>query len=115
MTGLVPRLREFALVMMRLGRSLPQRPDLWVIRDQLIRSGLAPGAHFREALHARSNAEFVAKLNGGLMELEETLYWIELRVHDGAIAAVDAYVEWLWDEGRQLIAILIAIVKRRRR
>ncbi len=46
----------------------------------MLGSGTSPGAHFREALRARSKAEYVSKLDGALMELEETQYWLELLV-----------------------------------
>ena len=112
MNGLVLRLREFGLTVLRFRRSLPNRPEIWVVGDQLLRAGLSPGAHFRESLHARSPRERIAKLNGGIMELEETLYWLELLQADHAVPGDDVYVEWLWDEARQLIAIFISIVKK---
>jgi len=64
--------------MIRLSSALPSNRTADVIARQLLRSGTSPGAHFREALRARSKSEYVAKLNGGLMELEETLYWLEI-------------------------------------
>ncbi|HEV2349197.1 MAG TPA: hypothetical protein VG028_05050 [Terriglobia bacterium] len=36
------------------------------------------GAHYREAICARSSAEFISKIQCGLQELEETVYGIEL-------------------------------------
>ena len=63
-------------------------------------------------MHARSKAECISKLSGGLMELEETLYWLELTVLDKLVPADDAYVEWLWDESRQLIAIFLSLIKK---
>jgi four helix bundle protein len=112
MSGLVSRLRTFSVTVMRLRASLPNCAEAWVVGDQLLRSGLSPGAHFRESLHARSAAEYIAKVNGGLMELEETLYWLELLVEDQIVPPDDAYVEWLWDEARQLIAIFISIINK---
>jgi four helix bundle protein len=44
----------------------------------MLRSGTSVGAHYREALRARSKAEFLSKLEGGLQEMEETIYWLEL-------------------------------------
>jgi four helix bundle protein len=73
---------------------------------------MSPGAHFRESLHARSKAEYVSKLNGGVMELEETLYWLELLVSDQIVPEDDAYAEWLWDEARQLIAIFLSLINK---
>ncbi len=51
--------------------------------DQLLRSGTSVGAHFREAQRAKSNADFISKIEGGMQELEETAYWLELL--EGAI------------------------------
>ena len=97
---------------MRLRVSLPSNPVTWTIGDQLLKAGTSPGAHFRESLHARSKAEYIAKLNGGIMELEETLYWLELMVCDHIVPEDDAYVEWLWDEARQLIAIFFSLINK---
>ena len=36
------------------------------------------GAHFREAQRAKSNPDFISKIEGGMQELEETAYWLEL-------------------------------------
>jgi four helix bundle protein len=110
-TGLVERTREFSLTVIRLRAALPSGPVTWVLGDQFLRSGLSPGAHFRESL-ARSKAEYVAKLNGGVMELEETLYWLELLTRSHVIADDDAYVEWLWEESRQLIAVFLSLINK---
>src|SRR5579871_5494095 len=74
------RTREFALRVIRLYGALPQRQEAWVIGKQLLRSGTSVGAHYREGTRARSDAEFVSKLEGALQELEETAYWLELIV-----------------------------------
>jgi four helix bundle protein len=43
------------------------------------------GAHFREAQRAKSNADFISKIEGGMQELEETLYWLELLEETGIV------------------------------
>jgi len=48
------------------------------VGDQLLRSGTSVGAHFREAQQAKSNPDFMSKMEGGMRELEETAYWLEL-------------------------------------
>src|SRR5882672_4116558 len=78
MTDLKDRTRDFSLRIIRLCAALPSKRTADVIAKQLLRSGTSPGAHFREAMRGRSKAEYVAKMNGGLMELEETLYWLEI-------------------------------------
>ena len=40
-----------------------------VIGKQLLRSGTSVGAHYREAVRSRSDAEFVSKMEEGLQEL----------------------------------------------
>lgn len=80
---------------------------------QLLRSGTPVGAHYREAYHARSTVEFVSKLESGLQELEETIYWLELLV-DGGLVAKDRLRE-LFQEAEELTAILVASVKTAKR
>jgi four helix bundle protein len=74
------RTKEFALRVIRLYSSLPTSTEAQVIGKQLLRSGTSVGAHYREGIRARSNAEFISKLEGGMQELEESSYWLELLV-----------------------------------
>src|SRR5437763_13430481 len=77
------RTKTFALRVIRLYCSLPKTTEAQVLGKQVLRSGTSVGAHYREAMRARSVAEFVCKLEGGLQELEETAYWFELLVESG--------------------------------
>ena len=113
MNTLVDRTREFSLRVIRLYSALPRHRVALVIGDQVLRSGTSPGAHFREALRARSKAEYVAKLNSGLMELEETLYWLELLI--GADVFPTDRIEPLMQETKELIAIFVALIKKWRK
>ena len=63
----------------------------------------------REGKRSRSDAELVSKIEGGLQELEETLYWLELLVDSGIIKA-EQVVE-LMKEADELIAILVSSAK----
>jgi four helix bundle protein len=80
------RTMDYALRILRLCAKLPNTPEAQAIRRQLIKSGTSPGAHYREACRARSTAEFKSKMNGGLQELDESAYWLELliysKIHD---------------------------------
>ena len=60
---------------MNLYCAMPKRTESQVIGKQMLRSGTSGGAHYREALPARSTAEYVSKLEGDMQELEETMYW----------------------------------------
>jgi len=104
------RTRDFALRTIKLCAALPSGRTTDVIARQLLKSGTSPGAHFREALRARSHAEYVAKLNGGLMELEETLYWLE--IVEGAKLITARRLEPMKHETNELISIFVTLIKR---
>jgi four helix bundle protein len=108
--NLSDRTRDFALRVIRLSSVLPSNRTADVIARQLLRAGTSPGAHFREALRARSKAEYVAKINGGLMELEETLYWLE--IVDGAKFLPTRKLEAIRQETTELIAIFVSLIKK---
>ena len=57
-----------------------------VIGKQVLRSGTSVGAHYREAFRSRSGAEFVSKIQSGLQELEETVYWFELLIESDLVS-----------------------------
>lgn len=59
---------------------------------KFLKSGTSPGAHFRETLRARSKSGYAARMNGGLMELEETLDWKQ--------------------ETNELIAIFVSLIRK---
>ena len=75
----------------------------------MIRCGTSVGAHYREGMRARSTAEFVAKIDGGLQELEETMYWLELLIESGTIA--ENLLSSLLKEADELMAILVTVSK----
>ena len=107
------RTKAFALRIVRLYVALPKTTETQVIGKQILRSGTSVGAHYREAIRARSNAEFISKVEGGLMELEETGYWLEL-LADAEIVTPER-LHSLRDETEQLTAILVTCIKNAKR
>lgn len=103
------RTKEFAPRIIRLYSSLPKTTEAQVIGKQVLRSGTSVGAQYREACRARSNAEFISKMESGLQELDETSYWLELLI-DGRLVAKER-LEHLQDEANQLTAIFVSSVK----
>ena len=64
----------------------------------------------------RSDAELISKIEGGLQELEETVYWLVLLGESGIVKA--ERLDELMKEADELIAILVTsakTVKQRRR
>ena len=105
---LMVRTKTYALNIIRLCASLPSRPEAQVLGRQLLRSGTAVGAHYREAKRAKSDADFVSKVEGLLQELEESGYWLEL-LQESEIVQGEG-VAALLDETHQLTAIFVKIV-----
>lgn len=104
------RTLDFALGIIKLYSSLPKTTEAQVLGKQMLRSGTSVGAHYREASRARSKQEFIAKIEGGLQELEETGYWLDLLLMSGIIE--EDCVTVLSQEVKELIAIFITMSKR---
>jgi four helix bundle protein len=108
------RTKEFALRVIRMYSKLPKSdPVAQVLGKQVLRSGTAVGANYREASRGRSTAEFISKIGDSLKEIEETEYWLELLV-DSACVPASKMVDLL-GETRQLIAIFTTIDKNTKR
>ena len=103
------RTREFALRIIKVYAALPKTTEAQVLGKQLLRSGTSVGAHYREACRAKSNADFISKIEGGLQELDETTYWLEL-LSEGQIVSPNR-LESLEAEANELIAIFVTMAK----
>jgi four helix bundle protein len=103
------RTKRFALAIIRLYGSLPQSTTAQILGRQVLRSRTSVGAHYREACRAKSNADFVSKIEGGLQELDETGYWLEL-LRDADVAKVDR-IEPLTSETNELISIFVSVAR----
>ena len=109
------RSRKYALRIIALYVALKNRKDevSQVLGRQSLRSGTSVGAHHREASRARSTAEFISKMGGGLQELDETGYWLELLAESGTIK--QSQLAALFDETEQLIRTFVASIKTAKR
>ena len=103
------RTKAFALRIIKLYTALPHGVIANILGGQVLRSGTSPGAHYREACRAKSNADFISKIEGGLQELEETIYWLELIGDAGLVAK--KRLQPLCDEAEELIAMFVTMVK----
>jgi len=104
------RTKRFALEIIRVYATLPNSTEAQVLGKQLLRSGTSVGAHYRESIRGRSNAEVVSKLEVGLQELEETRYWFELFAESGIVQP--ERLSSLVQEADELTAILVTCVKK---
>ncbi len=109
MKDLKTRTKEYALRIIRLYSALPKTTEAQILGKQLLRSGTSVGAHYREGTRARSDAEFISKIEGALQELEESGYWLELLL--GAEIMTEHQLSDLVKETDELTAILITCAK----
>lgn len=107
------RTKKFALRIIKLYQSLPKNGEAQVIGKQVLRSGTSVGAQYREACRAKSPADFVNMMGGGLKELDETAYWLELLVEGEIIPA--AKLTDLQKETDELIAIFVSSINTSKR
>ncbi|MEI6218270.1 MAG: four helix bundle protein, partial [bacterium] len=90
--------------------SLPtSRTEVQVMGKQLLRSGTAVGALYREASRARSDAEFVSKIETCIQEADESDLWLDLLEADCGIRTESLI--WLRRETEEMICILVTVVK----
>src|SRR3954453_23627130 len=105
------RTREFAVRFIRLFVSLPKTTEAQVLGKQILRCGTSVGAQYREAQHAKSDADFVSKIEGSLQDLEETAYWLELLDEKMQIFGPEQ-LQFIAQETNELTAIFVTIAKK---
>lgn len=107
------RTKDYALRIIRLYAALPKTTEAQVLGKQTLRSGTSVGAHYREANRAKSDADFINKVEGALQELDETAYWLELLVESGVMP--EDRMQPLLKETDELTAIFVTIVTKLKR
>src|ERR1035438_10073237 len=104
------RTKTFASAVVRFYISLDKsREEIRVLGKQLLRSGTSVAANFRESSRARSDVEFIAKIEQCAQEADESQLWLELLQDDGGVRKVR--VEPVWREADELIAIFVTMSK----
>ena len=103
------RTKKFSLMIIDLAEKLPTTYVVKVVANQIVRSGTSVGANYRAACRARSDKEFVAKMNIVLEESDETLFWLEIIKEKMWIAKSE--LEIIWKEGNELTAIFVSSLK----
>jgi four helix bundle protein len=97
----------YGVSVVRLFTALPKTGEAVVLGKQILRSGTSVGAQYREACRAKSDADFVSKIDGCLQELEEADYWLALIAEVG-IYPTSALVPII-TETRELTTIFTSI------
>jgi four helix bundle protein len=109
-TALRNRTKAFGGSVLKLFIKLDrQREELRMLGKQLVRAGTSVGANYREASRARSDAEFISKIELCTQEADETQYWLELLGEECGVSA--ALTQPLWKEADELISIFVTMSK----
>jgi four helix bundle protein len=104
--NLKDRTKSFALRIIKLVDSLPQKQTAQIIGKQLIRCGTSVGANYRASCRARSQADFISKMGIVEEESDESLFWMELLVESGIVK--EELLKDLMKEADELTAIFTA-------
>jgi len=105
------RTKQFASKVVKLYCELPKnRVEVQVLGKQFLRSGASVAANYREASRARSDAEFVSKIDLYAQEADESILWLELLKEDGNTQSEN--LERVLTEANELIAIFVTMSKK---
>lgn len=108
-SDLEKRTKTFALRVIQLVSSLPTNKVAEVLGYQVLKSGTAVGANYRETNRAESRKDFIHKIGIVEKEASETQYWLELLEESDIGSATER--QWLLRESGELIAIFTSIGK----
>jgi len=103
------RTKRFSLMVIDLVERLPSTIAIRVIANQIVKSGTSVGANYRAVCRARSDREFVAKMNIVIEEADESLFWLEILIEKKWIDQSE--FDLIWKEGNELTAIFVSSLK----
>lgn len=103
------RTKKFHVDVIKLCSDFPKNAAGFETAKQLIRAAGSVGANYRATKRAKSNADFIYKIQVVLEEADESFYW--LKVINEAEIKTGKEVERLIDEANQLTAIFAATDK----
>lgn len=72
------RTKTFHINVIKLCQHFPKNAAGYETAKQLIRAAGSVGANYRAACRAKSNADFIYKIEVVLEEADELLYWLEV-------------------------------------
>ncbi|MCF8267554.1 MAG: four helix bundle protein [Ignavibacteriales bacterium] len=104
--NLKERTKAFSLSIIDLVEKIDYSLSKKVVMNQLVRAATSVGANYRAACRARSDKEFIAKLNIVLEEVDECCFWLEI-IQTKNWQNVDAYLK----EADELTSIFVSSLK----
>jgi four helix bundle protein len=99
------RTKKFAVDIINFSEFLPNKQVGWTITNQIIRSATSVGANYRAVCRAKSDRDFISKMETVIEEADETLFWLEL-IEETKITELERFKK----EANELIAIFVSSV-----
>jgi four helix bundle protein len=99
------RTKKFAVDVIRFAKAIPRDHINDEIASQLTDAATSTAAHYRASCRARSRADFINKLAGGIEEVDESALWLEVLSEAGICAASETTP--LWREADELTRIFV--------
>lgn len=103
------RTKAFAVQIVRMADMLPNKQIGWTITNQIVRSETSVAANYRAVCRAKSDKDFISKMETVIEEADETLFWLELIVELELIPINK--LDTLMKENNELISIFVSSVK----
>ncbi|MCA0381237.1 MAG: four helix bundle protein [Bacteroidetes bacterium] len=104
------RTKKFALSIIKLAEQLPHNRVGWTFTDQIIRSATSVVANYRAACRAKSDKDFISKMETVIEEADETLFWLEM-IDESNIITDKTDLSPITKESNELLSIFVASVK----
>jgi four helix bundle protein len=101
------RTKKFSLSIIDLVERMDYSITKKVVMNQLVRSATSVGANYRAANRARSDREFISKMNIVLEEIDECCFWLEI-IQERQWMNDDLEIK----EANELTAICVTILKK---
>lgn len=101
--------KAFNIAVIKAFESFPRNVAGFEMAKQLIRSAGSVGANYWATTRAKSNADFIYKIEIVIEEADESMYWLE--VSEESELLFEKLTSPLIKEANELVSILIATVK----
>ena len=104
------RTKIFALSIIKMVANLPNNRIGWTFTDQIVRSSTSVAANYRAVCRAKSDRDFISKMETVIEEADETLFWLEM-VEEAKLMAEESELIKLKAEANELVSIFVSSVK----
>ena len=100
---------DFAVRIVNLYKYMTREHKEFILSKQLLRCGTSIGANVSEAQRGQSKADFSAKMNIALKEVNETCYWLKLLYKTDYLS--ESQFHSIYADAEELLKLLMSICK----